>query len=106
MGDKYPSGPTPVYPPRDWACPQCGKYHSRAHWRDKRQESGFYKEESKSQIDCVSVSDPKLKFDKDGVPQPLFCPHCGWVDDIDVLIMESTQTKKERSIIRWRKNDN
>jgi hypothetical protein len=84
MGEKFPSGPTPVYPPRDWTCPKCGKYHSTPHWKDGRQMDGFVKEESKSESGCRSVSDPQYYL-LHGVPPPMFCPHCGWELEIKVF---------------------
>jgi hypothetical protein len=77
MGVKWPAGKTPVYPPRDWQCPKCGKYHSTPHWKDARQMDGFVKEESMSDNGCKSVSDPKY-FLMTGAPPPMFCPHCNW----------------------------
>ena len=77
MGEKFPYGPTPVYPPRDWTCPQCRKYHSTPHWKDERQADGFVKLESKSDPGCVSKSNEKYYL-ASGAPPPMYCPHCGW----------------------------
>lgn len=88
MGVKFPEEESPVYPPRDWKCPQCSKYHSTAHWRDERQEGGFVKEESMADSTCRKVSNPDHRRTKEGVVSPLYCPHCGWVMPMDVIVRE------------------
>jgi hypothetical protein len=75
--------PYTEYPPSGgWTCQNCGKYHANAHWKDSRQLSGQSKWdnwESRDSGACLP-SDAKYEFDEDGMPRPLFCPHCGHED--------------------------
>ena len=108
MGIKYPKGETPVYPPRDWTCPICDKPHSKPHYAFPGQvdlnlapeQEGRVKwgREDKSSIcdtpkEWVGLIPRRIinKFKKqstgdqvkkNGGQVPLFCPHCGWIDDI------------------------
>ena len=106
MGIKYPYGPTPVYPPHDWTCVSCKKYHTKPHYAFPGQidyskqpkESGRVKfNREGSQMDC----DSNNKYDTPYIEQkgatgpdtktngghtPLFCPHCGWEEEIINII--------------------
>jgi len=114
MGIKYPFGSTPIYPPRDWTCVVCKKYHSRPHFAFPGQidyskqptEEGrvkFNREGSQMSCDDPKKYDTPIKvmkettgdqFTKDDNHRPLFCPHCGWEDTI-ICIMK-TQPKKRK----------
>lgn len=115
MGTKYPFGESPVYPPRDWTCPVCFKYHSKPHfafpdqidYSKKPQEVGrvkFNREGSQMSCDEPKKYDTPVKVfpqatgdmkDEDGLQHPLFCPHCGWEEGIIQII----KVKSRRGII-------
>ena len=109
MGVKYPKGETPVYPPRDWTCPICKKYHTKPHYAFPGQVDLSLAPEQDGRVKwgreeggVSSCDTPKdwlgsiprkiiSKFKKqntgdqvkkNGGQAPLFCPHCGWIDDI------------------------
>ncbi len=106
IGTKYPYGPTPVYPPRDWTCVSCKKYHTKPHYAFTGQvdlsknpkEPGRVKfNREGSQMDCSGdnkhdtpyieqkqTTGPDTKVN--GGHTPLFCPHCGWLEEIINII--------------------
>jgi hypothetical protein len=108
IGTKYPYGPTPVYPPKDWSCPnpKCRKYHSKPHYAYTGQidftkqpsESGRVKfNREGSQMSCESnnkYDTPYIEMKESTGPDtkvngghtPLFCPHCGWIEEIINII--------------------
>ena len=110
MGTKYPYGETPVYPPKDWTCPGCHKYHTKPHYAftgqvdfsKKIKESGRVKfNREGSQMDCSGDNkhDTPYKEMKEntgpdtkvsGGHTPLFCPHCGWLEEIINILKVST----------------
>jgi rubredoxin len=111
MGTKYPFGDSPYYPPRDWTCPECKKYHSKPHfayygqidYSKNTQEYGrvkFNREGSGMDCDDHKEYDMPLKpmaeatgpqFGRTGKQRPLFCPHCGW-EEVMIYI---TKVKKK-----------
>ena len=95
-----------------WRCPnyECGKKHSKLHYAFPDQidhkkmvmEPGrvkYNREEGKSDNNCelfkgktdIEKMDGDSKstgpaFDKDGNPNPLFCPHCGWEEELIIIL--------------------
>ena len=123
VGFSYPSGQSPVYPPRDWTCPAlqggCGKQHSKPHfpWPGQIDESKnpndmgrvTFNRASKDGSDVLDESQPiKKEFVgkqapmklNDGSVQGLFCPHCGWKEDIINLIKVKNEFEKVKK--GWR----
>jgi len=120
MGVKYPEGDSPIWPPRDWECPismgGCGKYHSKPHfafdgqvdYTKKPGTSGRVKfDREGSGMDCDKFKDDTPKknkkgtgstFDKNGNPRGLFCPHCGWEEDVISVKKEGVIFKKLKFI--------
>ncbi len=107
MGDTFPTGPSPVFPPNRWECPKsmggCGKVHNKPHfpWPNQvdlskkpgdigrvqfnRSDDGDnLKGDTKTIKKYIGKQAPM--YDKDGVLQPLFCPHCGWTQEGIVLV--------------------
>jgi rubrerythrin len=101
--------------PTSWNCPKCKDAHSKPHWMDHHQQVPGWKDKlnkhtagkgsnpdyqyvceecgtaltSKIQngehpdvegFFCRTCHEPRL-----GVPAPLFCPHCGWIQERIVL---------------------
>ncbi len=107
MGVKYPKGSSPVYPPRDWTCPSCDKYHSKAHFAFKGQagkkgsETWVMKDREQKNDSCKQTGPMLLE---DGLTQGLFCPHCGWQEHIINIIKETGITMNKlkgwKSIVR------
>jgi len=115
LGIKYPFGETPVYPPRDWTCPECMKFHSKPHFMyegqidfsKKCKEEGrvkFNREGSQMSCDDPKKYDSPIKvmkestgnqFGRTGKHRPLFCPHCGWVDTIINIVKTVPQRRKK-----------
>jgi len=121
MGIKYPTGESPVYPPRDWTCPHCLKYHSKPHYAHKKQidyskepkEEGrvkFNREASQSDCDnCYKEDDVPRKFELpktgdqfrgDDIQRPMFCPHCGWEDTIICIVKTHKKEKRRFGIFK------
>jgi len=114
MGTKYPAGKSPKYPPRDWTCPSCGKYHTKPHFAYPGQVNKLFEplEEGRvkfnregSDMDCEDAKkyDTPIKvmkeatgaqFKKDGNHRPIFCSHCGWLDTIICITKTQKQRKK------------
>ncbi len=88
------------WPPSKWNCPNCKKDHSKPHFAFRNQvdltkdpgESGrvLFDREG-SGLDCgVYKPDAEQKnlkgtgpsFDRYDNPNGLFCPHCGWLQEI------------------------
>ncbi len=102
IGTKYPYGPSPVYPPRDWTCVSCKKYHTKPHYAfagqidysKQTKEAGRVKfNREGSLMDCSGNDkhDTPYKEMKDstgdstkenGGHAPLFCPHCGFQEEV------------------------
>ena len=93
------------YPPKNWECPNssCGKKHSKPHYSvpgqidytKKPGETGrILFNRRKSQDDSLSLDTPINKskpmkgeqITEDGIQRPLYCPHCGYEDEIEVVI--------------------
>lgn len=114
MGEKYPLGDTPIYPPRDWCCPKCIKYHTKPHYafpgqidttKEPKQEGRvrFGREDDFGDCD-TSATDGYIgkipariiklfnkqktgeQFKGDNIQKPLFCPHCGFLDTIICIV--------------------
>lgn len=102
MGTKYPKGESPVWPPRDWICPSCKHHHDKAHFPHPGQVD--YKKSpgtlgrvkfNRADDDDGIKGDTTYKKEYEGKPgemivdnvtQGLFCPHCGWQEEvIDIL---------------------
>lgn len=116
MGIKFPFGESPKYPPRDWSCPECKKYHSKPHYAfpgqidysKKPTESGrvkFNREGSGMACDDYKL-DTEIIENKtgpemvDGKNQPLFCPHCGWEGQLLYITKTVPQTKRKKKWLR------
>jgi hypothetical protein len=114
MGTKYPTGDTPVYPPRDWTCPNCFKYHSKPHFPhpgqiDDNIPVGNYgrvkfNRADKEGVDVLDKSQPIKKefvgkqasMIQNDMVQGLFCPHCGWKEEIiNIIIKEGSKVEKK-----------
>ena len=118
MGIKYPYGDTPVYPPRDWTCPGCQKFHTKPHYAYPGQvdESLPIKAEGRvkfnregSQMGCDDMKELDMpikvmkeatgeQFKKNMTHRPLFCPHCGWVDTIICIVKSQKQKKRKYGV--------
>jgi len=122
LGTKYPAGESPFYPPRDWTCPVCDKYHTKPHfpWPGQLNENlkpndpgrVAFNRADKNGTDTLDKTQPiKKEFVgkqapmmlTDGSVQGLFCPHCGWKEEIVNLIKtknEFIEQKGWKSILR------
>lgn len=98
-----------------WKCPTygCEKEHSKLHYafpdqidrKKKPLEPGrvkYNREEGKGDKNCEAfkgdtdidkmddyTNDKNTTgpaFDKDGNPSPLFCPHCGWEEELVIIL--------------------
>jgi len=80
MGTKYPAGESPVYPPRDWVCPQCSHHHTKPHFAFEGQVKfgKVLKNRENKSDSCGKTGEMILK----DLIQGLFCPHCGWKEEI------------------------
>lgn len=91
------------YPPKNFVCPACGKKHSKPHYSVPGQIDYTVKPNNpgrilfnrrKSQGNSLSLDTPidhskpmkGEQFDALGVQRPLYCPHCGFEDEIEVVI--------------------
>jgi len=90
------------YPPKDWVCPSCGKEHSGSHYSIPGQIDYTKKPGEKGRIlfnrrgkDDNLTNDTPIDNDKPvggeqldeiGTQRPLFCPHCGYEDEIIVAL--------------------
>ena len=127
MGIKYPKGETPVYPPRDWTCPKCMKYHTKPHYafpgqidttKEPKEEGRvkFGREDDYGDCDSpatdgyigkipakiIKLFGKKKTGDqhsKTEQQRPLFCPHCGWEDTIISIIKVIKTVAPSRSSI-------
>mgnify|MGYP001561843357 CR=1 FL=1 len=82
------------YPPKEgkWQCPFCKKVHEKPHYplpgqieKTKSVDSGNrvkFGRESKN--DELLETGPR--FNDDGIPASLFCPHCGWQAETVLLV--------------------
>lgn len=107
MGDSFPTGPSPEYPPDRWKCPSelggCGKEHSKPHYEwpgqvDRSLTPGtegrvkFNRIGKNEALDIITPVKKRLLDkqapgqDETGNPKPLFCPHCGYTHEGILLI--------------------
>ena len=85
-----------------WKCPGCGKEHSKAHYafpdqvdfmKDPNEEGRVKFNRADSYGDGLKGDTPYKHqkketgpaINKDGVPNGLFCSHCGWMQEIIVI---------------------
>ena len=99
VGKSFPKGPSPVFPPLRWVCPNelggCGKEHGKPHYPfpgqiDYTKKPGiegrivFNRVKGDGELDTHMRIEKKYvdkqaeQYDYDGTPRPLFCPHCGF----------------------------
>jgi hypothetical protein len=117
MGDTYPTGPTPVFPPKRWVCDPaqdgCGKEHSKPHFEwpgqiDRTKKPGeegrvVFNRIKDEKVDVHMPVNPDLvdkeapMLDEKGHPKPLMCPHCGATQEGIVLI--KTAKKRRRKLL-------
>jgi hypothetical protein len=102
LGKSFPEGPSPHFPPNRWKCPTelggCGKEHSKPHFPypkqiDRTKDPGelgrvrFNREQKGGMLDMSQrivkkyQDKPGELYDKNGKPNPLACPHCGFTLD-------------------------
>ena len=90
------------YPPKTWVCPGCGKKHSKPHYSLPDQidysirpgETGrilFNRRDKKDQLSedtFIDNSKPSWgeQIDEEGNQRPIFCPHCGYENDVLMVI--------------------
>ena len=91
------------YPPKSsWICPSCGKEHSKPHYSvpgqldytKKPTEKGRILFNRRTKFDDLSNDTPIDKdkpmkgeqFDGADIQRPLYCPHCGWEDEVLVVL--------------------
>lgn len=90
------------YPPQSWVCPGCGKEHNKAHYSVPDQIDYTKKPGEKGRIlfnrrtksddlsDDTFIDDSKPMrgeaLDEAGNPRELYCPHCGWKGEIEILV--------------------
>lgn len=91
------------YPPKSWICPTCGKEHSKAHYslpgqldytKKPNAEGRILFNRRKSRDNSLSDDTPIDKaqpskgeqLDEEGIQRPLYCPHCGYEDEIEVVV--------------------
>ena len=93
MGTKFPKGVSPIFPPRDWSCPICNKYHGKPHfaWEDQVNEDISPNTKGRVLFNLLSNGKPSYPlrsdlldkqapmYDENDDPKPLFCPHCGYL---------------------------
>lgn len=113
MGTKYPAGESPIYPPRDWTCPSCNKYHSKPHFPhpgqidesrqpndpgrvtfNRANKNGDNDLDKAWPIKKEYIGKQALMMLDNGTIQGLFCPHCGWKEEIINLIKVKDEFKK------------
>jgi hypothetical protein len=76
----------------DWTCPICDHHHTKPHFafpdqvnfKKQSNEEGRVKKnrESKDSV-CEAKHGP---IEIKGKQQPMFCPHCGWLDELLYII--------------------
>ena len=98
------------WPGKKWKCPNCDKDHAKPHFAFRNQidlskklgaegrvkfnregsdmDCGQKKSDTKIQTGLPSTGPAVVK----GIPQGLFCPHCGWVQK--VIPIKLTKVKK------------
>lgn len=99
-----------LFPPKDgWICPECEKKHSKPHWEfedqvDKSKRVGQegrikfgreLKDEPNGnsvdpEMDCkrsdMKTGNPTREIDGIELQNPLFCSHCGFLQDVINII--------------------
>ncbi len=120
MGVKYPKGSSPIWPPRDWECPECGHHHDKPHFPYKGQvdytkapqDPGrvkFNRVLKSGKLDTLQPIDKKLKGTGPMIleekVQGLFCPHCGWVEDIITIMKDKDKGFKKKGWFSLEKLD-
>lgn len=103
-------------PTSSWTCPNCHKVHSKPHFAFPEQidekkkpgevgrvikdrEVGKYGKcgagvkEGTEEQDESKVIETGPQFDDDGMPQSLFCPHCGFLQN--AFIIARTRSRKK-----------
>ena len=63
-----------------WTCPSCKHEHEHPHWKDHHQKD----DEKTNKKYCENGTCKESQFEHEleaGVPKPLFCPCCGWLED-------------------------
>lgn len=86
-----------LIPDKPWTCPSCNKEHKAPHFAHPGQvdeslkpgDVGRIKFNRRKKDDSLDTSqkirydlpDEADAFDEDGFQKPLFCPHCGWMQD-------------------------
>ena len=100
---------------KGWECPRCNKYHSKPHYKfpdqldteKKESEPGKVKygwekkggydsapEMTRPELTCDSKKmETGPEFDKKGIPNGMFCPHCGWEQKVEVIIKVKPKKK-------------
>ncbi len=98
-----------------WTCPRCSKTHSKPHYAfpdqldtekdvsqpgkvkygwEKKCYSDSAPEMDRPELTCESKKmETGPEFDKKGIPSPLFCPHCGWQQEVVVLVKVKSRKK-------------
>lgn len=98
-----------TYPPKSWTCPYCDRHHSKPHFahpgqvdytkepaevgrvifnrEDPQSACDSYKDDTKRKKEYEGKTGPDR--DAAGIPTPLFCPHCGYIGEIVVLIKKA-----------------
>lgn len=98
-----------------WQCPRCSKTHSKPHYafpdqldtEKKIEEPGKVKygwEEKNYSDKSAGMSKPELRcdadkmetgpeFNKKGIPNGMFCPHCGWEQKVEVIVKIKSRKK-------------
>ena len=91
------------YPPKTWVCPECGHKHTKAHYSlpgqidytvEPANPGRILFNRRKKDTDSLAGDTPIDKskaskgeqFDDAGFQRALFCPHCGYEDDWEILI--------------------
>lgn len=99
--------PNDTYPPKRWECPECKKVHDKPHYafpdqvdlsKDPKQPGRvkFNREGSTTGCDYNKKEDTPIRSDltgktgpdttPDGLPSPLFCPHCGFLLEAEYIL--------------------
>ena len=98
----------------NWVCPQCKKTHEKPHFAfpDQVDESkkpstvgriknAFKRENSDTieKLNCKEYTKDQRTGSvtlSDGKQAPLFCPHCGWIDDLIYVTRKKKSQRKRK----------